>query len=224
MWFKKLQMKLRKRGFANTVLLQCNCLIYELMESDSGDDVRTKAHETTIIHCFDAMRNRDKKGTQDIDFFRKEMIEMVLGIVQSDNPIISMRKELIDLIHISTLNRTFFMEKYFDHRKELYESFNKYLGDSEIVNSDDSTSVLYMWSTAQLYILRLLQHAYFEKADKDDWFSAYSSAYTRYTEMLFELVLSKKDEKDFSINGVLFPVFKQTIEASQQNLIGEVIG
>ena len=225
MWLKKLQMKFRKRAFANTVLLHCNCLIYELVESDSGDDVRKKAHKTTISHCFDVIRNRDKKGTQEIDFFRKKMIEMVLGIVQSDNPIISMRKELINLIHTDTLNRTFFLEKFADHRKELYESFNKYLGDSEIVNSDDTVSILCIWSIAQLYILRLLQHGYFEKAGKDDWFSRYSEAYSIYTEMLFEVSL-KIDEKDYSpdMECITFPLAKKLVEQFQEKLIGEVIG
>ncbi len=215
-------MKLRKRGFANTVLLHCNRLIYELLEDDSST-AHKELQETIGNHCFDVIRKRGKRDPQEINDFRKEMIEMVLGIVQSDNPIISMRKELIGLIHTSTLNHTFFMERFADRRKELYAAFNKEEGNAEIVNSDDTASVLFIWSEAECCILRMLQHTHFETVGEDDWFSAYSEAYQTYIEMLFELILSKKDEKDFSINGVLFPVFRQQIKASQQKLIGEVI-
>jgi hypothetical protein len=220
MWLKKLSIKLRKRAFANTVLIQCSRLLSDLLESDSDNNSRQEVQEIIGNHCFDIIR---KKGSQEINDFRKEMIEKVLGIVQSDNPIISMRKELIHIIHSATLNRTFFTEKFADHRKELYEAFNKCLDNAEIVNSDDTTSVIFIWSEAESCILRLLQSKYFEETSKDDWFSNYSKAYQAYIEMFFELILSKKNEKDFSINGVLFPVLKQQIEAFQQKLIGEVI-
>ena len=35
---------------------------------------------------------------------------------------------------------------------------------------------------------------------------------------ILQLILSKKDEQDFSVNGVLFPVFHQQIEEFQKNL------
>jgi hypothetical protein len=220
MWLKKLKIKLRKRAFANTVLLQCNRLLYDLLESDSDNDGRHKIQEIIGNHCFDIIR---KKGSQEINDFRKEMIETVLRIVQSDNPIISMRKELINTIHSDTLNRTFFSEKFFDRKQELYEALNKYLDNSKIVNCDEASSVIFIWSEAHCVILRMLQAEHFEETGKDDWFSSYSKAYKTYMEMLFELILLKKDEKDFSFNGILFPVLKQQIEAFQQKLVGEVI-
>ena len=220
MWLKKLQMKFRKRGFANTVLLQCNRLIYELLESDSRN-ARKKLQETIGNHCFDVIR---KRGSQEINDFRKEMIETVLEIVQSDNPIVSMRRELIDIIHVAVLNRTFLLEKFQDRRQELYEAFDKVMGNSEILNCDEASSILFIWSEAKSCILRLLQFKYFEEVGKDDWFSRYSKAYSIYIEMLFEVSLKLKDEKDCSLDGVTFPVAKRLVEQFQQKLIGEVIG
>lgn len=221
MWLKKLQMKFRKRVFANTVLLHCHRLLYELLESDD-DKARQEIQETIKNRCFDIIR---KKGSQEMMDFRKEMIKTVLGIVQSDNPIVNMRKELIHVIHTDTLNRTFFMEKFADRREELYEALNKYIDNKEIVNSDDTASVLCIWSEAQSCILRMLQHTHFEEIGKDDWFSAYSEAYEMYIERLFELSLSMKEEEEKDpLDGVLFITMKQQIEAFQQKLVGEVIG
>ncbi len=220
MWLKKLQMKFRKRAFANTVLLHCNRLLYELLESDSNN-AREKLQETIGNHCFDIIR---KKGSQEISDFRKDMIEKVLEIVQSDNPIISMRKELIHIIHTDTLNRTFLLEKFQDRRQELYENFDKVMGNSEILNCDEVSSILFIWSEAKSCILRMLQFKYFEEVGKDDWFSRYSEAYSIYIEMLFEVSLKLKDEKDCSLDGVTFPFAKKLVEQFQEKLIGEVIG
>jgi hypothetical protein len=217
MWLKKLQMKFRKNAFENTVLLACNSLIFELLESDNSN-ARDKLHETTGNHCFDIIR---KKGSQEINDFREDLIEIVSGIVQSDNPIVSMRKKLIELIHTDILNRTFFTEKFADRREELYENINKF--DEEGVASDEISSVLYILSEAKICILRMLQHTYFEEAGKDDWFERYSKAFSIYTEMLYEVGLQLKDEKDCSIDGVVFPVVKKQVEHFQEKLIGEVI-
>ena len=213
--------RLRKRSFANSVLLLCNRLLYELLESDSDSDTRQKIQEMIGNHCFDIIR---KKGSQEINDFRKDMIEKVLEIVQSDNPIISMRKELIGIIHVAVLNRTFLLEKFQDRRQELYEAFDKVMDNSEILNCDEVSSILFIWSEAKSCILRLLQFKYFEEAGKDDWFSRYSAAYSIFTEMLFEVTLKLKDKKECSIEGVTFPVAKRQIELFQEELIGEVIG
>lgn len=213
--------RLRKRSFANSVLLHCSSLLSDLLESDSDNDARQKIQEMTGSHCFDIIR---EKGSREINNFRKHMIEKVLEIVQSDNPIVRMRKELIRTIHSNLLNRTFFLEKFADRRKELYEAFNKYLDSAEIVNSDETTSVLFIWSEAKSCILRLLQFKYFEDVGKEDWFSRYSEAYSIYIEMLFEVALKLKDEEDCLIEGVTFPVAKREIELFQERLIGEVVG
>jgi len=177
--------------------------------------------ETIKNHCFDIIR---KKGSQEMMDFRKELIETVLKIVQSDNPIISMRKEIIHTIHSDTLNRTFFLEKFKDRRQELYDAFNEKIGNSEILNCDGTTSVIVIWSEALCVILRMLQHTHFEKVGIDDWFSRYCKGYSIYTEMLFEGILKLKNKEDCSIDGITFPVAKRAIEQFQQNLIGEVIG
>ena len=219
MWFKKLRIKLQKRSFANTVLLHCNSLLYELLESED-DKARQTLRETTNNCFFDIIR---KKGSQEMVDFRKEVVEKVLKIVQSDDPIISMRKEIIRTIHSDTLNRTFFLEKFKDRRQELYDAFNEKTEDGEILNCDETTSVIYIWSEACCVILRMLQHTHFEEAGKDDWFSRYSEACSIYIEMLFEVTLRIKDKKDCSIDGITFPVAKKLLEQFQQNLIGEVI-
>ena len=218
--FKKLMIRLRKRAFGSSVVLYCNHLLHYLLESDKYIHPK-EVQEILGSRCFDIIR---KGGSQAIADFRKEMIETVLGIVQSDNPIVNMRKELIHIIHTDTLNRTFFMEKFADRREELYEALNKCMDNAEIVNSDDTASVLFIWSEAQSCILRMLQHTHFEEVGKDDWFSRYSKAYSIYIEMLFEVSLKLKDEKDCSLDGVTFPVAKRLVEQFQEKLIGEVIG
>ncbi len=205
--------------FANSALLCCSNLISELLE-DENNEAREKLQKDIGHHCFDIIR---KKGAQEINDFRKAMIKDFTQIVQSDNPIIAMRKKLIRTIHSDILNRTFLLEKYADRRQELYEEFNNYLDNSEILNSDETASVLFFWSEAECCILRMLQMYYFEKVGKDDWFSRYSEAYEIYTTELFDLALAKKDKKDVSLYSVTFPAMKQQIEVFQKKLIGEVI-
>lgn len=212
--------RLRKRSFGNTVLLQCNRLLSDLLENDNDNDGRKQAQEYIGNHCFDIIR---KKGSKEIYDFRKKMIENVLGIVQSDNPIISMRKKLIKQIHSSVHNQTFFFEKFYDRRQELYDDFNRF-GNKEFIYSDETVSVIAIWNEAETYILRLLHLGYFEEISKDDWFLNYINSYKLFVEMLYEIRLSKKDEKDFSLNGILFPVLKGWLECYQHKLVGEVVG
>lgn len=211
--------RLRKRSFGTSVLILCNRLIYDLLESDINN-ARQEIQETIGNHCFDIIR---KKGSQEIYDFRKMMIEKVLEIVQSDNPIIGMRMELIKTIQSDILNQTFFSEDFFNRRQELYEALNKYLDNKEIINSDETAGVLFIWNEAESCILRMLQAEYFEEVGKDDWFETYSKSYQLYIKMLFELALSKKDEKDFSVYGVMFPEFKKELESYQQKLVGETV-
>ena len=115
-------MRLRKRAFGNTVMLCCGRFLYELIESDD-DKVRKKVQETINNHCFELIR---KRGPKKISDFKKMLTETVLQIVTSDDPIMSMRKELISEIHLDTINRSFFLEKYRNQRQELYDIFDKY--------------------------------------------------------------------------------------------------
>jgi hypothetical protein len=161
--FKKLMIRLRKRLFGSKVLLQCNRLLFGLLEDDNDNNGRQQAQESIGNHCFDIIR---KKGSKEIYDFRKNMIEEVLEIVQSDNPIISMRKKLIKQIHSSLHNQMFFNEKFYDRRQELYDVFNCIGGKY----SDETVSVIAIWDEAETYILRLLHLGYFEEISKDDWF------------------------------------------------------
>jgi len=218
MWFNKLRIKLCKRSFANSVILQCDRLIYELLE-DEKNEARQKIQEDSGNKCFDVIRN---KGAKEIKDFREELIKTVRIIVQSDDPIISMRKELIHTIHSSILNNTLFLDKFYDRRQELYKILDGYMCDGEIANSDEIASLLYIWSSARCTILRMLQHRCFEQTNNDDWFSAYSKACQSHTEMLFELGLAKKEERN-SVKGLLFKTLSEQLEAFQKKLIGEIV-
>ena len=221
MWLKKLQMKLRRRAFANTVLLHCSRLLSELLE-DENDDTRQKVQESTGSRCFDIIKER---GSHCLPEFRKDMIEKVLGIVRSDNPVITMRKEIIHTIHSNTINRMFFLEKFKDRRQELYKLFDESLDTQtkECVHGDKAVSELFFWSEAECCILRMLQGVHFEEIDKDDWFSKYTEAYSIYIEMMFEVALKLKSEEECSIEGVTFTTAMKAIQVLEKRLIGELI-
>jgi len=151
------------------------------------------------------------------------MIEDVTKIVQRDNPVVAMRKRLIEEIHSNSLNRSFLLEKYVDRRQELYDALNQFMGETENGNTDETASIVFVWSEAECYILRVLQMHYFEKIGKDDWFSRYCESYETYIHNIFDLELAKNDKEDTSIYSVLFPALKQAIETCQKNLIGEIV-
>jgi hypothetical protein len=217
---KRILDRLRKRSFANNVLLHCNSLIYELIDDDKDNTSRKYIQEDIKNNCFDVIR---KRGPQETGAFRKSLVGKVLGIVQSDNPIISMRKELICLIHSTVLNCMFFSEKFANRRNELYGILNKYMDKDQLLNSDDTASVIYFWSEAEIIILRMLHIQYFEKVEKDDWYSTYSKVYNMYMEMVFESMLSDIDNSQQPMDSTLLPSLKSQLEIYQKNLIGEVL-
>lgn len=214
-WLKKLKMNFFRTKFESSVLLCCSKLISELLE-DENNETRDKIQKTIGNRCFDVIR---KRGIQEINDFRKSMIEDVTKIVQSDNPIISMRKTLIRLIHSDTLNRSFIVEKYAERRQELYEEMNQF-GDGF---TDETASVIFILSEAECCIFRMLQQYYFEEVGKDDWFSRYSRVYEMYIESLFNLTLAQIDKEDISIMSITFPAMKKQVEHFQKELIGEII-
>jgi hypothetical protein len=222
MCFKKIRTKLRKRAFGNKVLFECHRLIYVLIESDD-DEYRKKVQEQIGNHCFDVIA---KKGPEEILDFRKILLKDVLQIVTSDNPLIAMRKQLIQEIHLDTINRLFFTERYYNRRQELYDILDKYesklyKGNLDISSSDEESAILFMWSEARTCILRMLQGTYFE-AGEDDWFSTYAKAYEILVKQTFDTFLSKKEEGHL-VYAVLLEALGKQVDALQIQIVGEVI-
>lgn len=220
-WFKKFKMSFLRANFESSVLLCCSNLIQELL-LDENNKARDSLQKTIGNNCFDIIR--EKSSEQDLADCRKRIIDKVTRIVKSDNPLISMRRKLISLIHSDTLNRSFLLEQYGNRRQELYEELNKYMDDAEILNSDETASILFIWSEAECCILRCLQSKYFESVGKEDWFSGYCKVYEMFVTSLFDLTLAQIDKEDISIYSITLPIQKKQVEHFQKELIGEVIG
>lgn len=207
--FKSLRNRFRKRRFANTALLKANeCLDY-LFNSD-------EAHEKYI-----GVRVLKKKGQGAIQDLRKHIIQMVLEIVQSNNPIIAMRKALISNIRSDCMNRLLWTEEFHNRREVIYAEFNKDIEDPDLLWSDEKTASLAAWSEAESVCLRFLQMSMFEEVSKEDWWADYVKLYEEHVRVLYRFILAKADGDEPSIYSALVKASQDMLHNLERKVLEE---
>jgi len=220
MLLRKLQMNFLREGFNTSVLNSCSSLISALID-DKNNVLRDNTQEEPHIkYFFDLSR---KKGDQLISNFNKSVMGDVTQIVQSKNPIISMRKKLIEKIHSQTFFNRLLDEKFSDRIQELHGYFNKNIFDEEDVISNKTASIAWVSACAECHVLRLIQNHYFERTGKDDWFAKYSEGYYIYMTQLFHMTLDKIDKKELSASSMSLPNMKRAIDSLQKKLVGGLV-
>lgn len=224
MWLNRLRMRFRGREFSSRVIAGCGCLLDRLLESDDGT-ARNMFQESMSFKSFDMIRER---GPEAVDDFREAVNEDVLKIVQDDNPVKSMRKELMRMSNVCIMHQLFLSEEFQDRRQELYDTFGSSFEyarqqwkPAEPVDDFDDwvVAVTVLRSEAHLVILRTLQMTHFEEVGKDDWFKRYWDSCT----VLFRALYRRQLGMHGHALDDMFLVAKKTLEELQQELIGEVI-
>lgn len=222
MLLRKLQIKFFRESFNKSVLSSCNSLISALLDDKNNVLRDITQEEPHIKYFFDLSR---KKGEVLASNFRKSVMGDITQIVQSENPIIGMRKMLIKKIHSQIFYNRLLDEKFSDRIQELRSYFNKniFVFDRDDLISNKVASVAWISACAECYVLRLLQNHYFERTERNDWFEKYSENYHIYMTHLFHMTLDKIDKIEPSVSILSLTNMKRAIDSHQKMLVGVVV-
>lgn len=219
--FTKLRIWWGKRAFGTEVLLTLNNILHDIFECEDSPKDKESLKKLKELPGIRILRS---KGPEAVQEFRKEMVANVLKIVESDNPIRAMREALIENVQISAWNTLLFTKELYNRRQVIYDLLNKDIGLNieEKCFSDDISGQMYVLTEAESAVLRLLQHSYFERVSKDDWWERYVKVYTDFVEMLYQMLLDKEDGKDYGVAAICLKTMKEQIAAFEKRLLSEV--
>lgn len=227
MWLNRLRKRPQRREFSSRVITDCRSLLDKLLESED-DTTRDTFQKSMSFKNFDIIRER---GSEAVDDFRQAVNEGVFKIVQDDDPVKSMRKELMRMSNVCIMHQLFISEEFQDRRQELYDMFGssfeyarqEWKPAEPVDNFDDwVVAVMVLRSEAHLVILRSLQMTYFEEVGKDDWFKGYWDSCTVFYRALYRRHLGFTHIDGCTLDDVFLEAMK-TLEELQQELIGEII-
>lgn len=216
MFFKNTFLKLKRHYCNCRIILRCGKLITENID---GDGCHSNNESCAVMK-----RNFQKEDLQD---FRKETVEKILGIVGEPNAVIAMRKELIKLTHEWVFYSTFFTKDFESRREEIYEGMQKMTQTKEQVLSDKICATITVWNDAQIFILKSIQSKYFEqlKFGDVDWLDAYKNLFQQWQNMLCRGTLARIDGNETDVvDDVMHKYLINSIEDLQKKLVGEVLG
>lgn len=154
-----------------------------------------------------------KKGENAVAEFREYMVEKVQKIASSPNPLIAMRKALVESLENYILNAAFWGEEFTNRRDQIYLQLNT---DAEL--SDERAALAAIWADAESLFLRMLQESMFEDVSKDDWWARYSPLYEEHIKSLYRATLAKADGNINSMHAVLVNATRGTINKFKNHL------
>ena len=205
--FKRLKEWKTKRLFASNALFEMNSILHMLFTSDEAEQE------------YPCIRVLKKKGEDTVHEFRKHIIPTVLNIVQSENPLIAMRKELISSARNEIRERLLFTEEFHHRRQLIYDEVNK--KDPESGWSDEIAAPAARWYEAECICLRLLQSILFEEASGDDWWTAYVKLCEMNYQNLYRCILAKADGDEHSIYPVMLRAGGDALKDYERKILGE---
>jgi len=210
--FKYLKARLRKRAWGSNVMLQAGKILSELLDSQKAEDeIR-------------GIRGIKKWGDEKVQEFWEHAIKMVLEIVQDPNPVVAMRRKLIQNIRMEGLYRNLWTEEFYEHREAVYESWRELAQKDrsfELPVTDEETATWAIWLDAESAFLRCVQMEVFKEDFESDWWTPYVKMYDQHVQMLYRYVAAKKDGKDpGAVNDVLIKLSTDALKDCESNLLG----
>jgi len=155
--FKNIKIRIKKNAFAKTALLETNKWLSYLLTSDEA---------CKEYRCIRIIKERGKESVQE---YREHIIKKVSTIVQSENPITAMCKELIANVKSECVNRLVWTEEFHSHRHLIYDALNKNVVDIDDYFTDETTAFAMFWCEAESLCLRYLQTKMFDDTSEVDW-------------------------------------------------------
>lgn len=157
-----------------------------------------------------------KKGEKALAEFREYMVEMVQKIASSPNPLVAMRKAIVESLENYILNSAFWGEEFTKRRNEIYLQLN-----TGTQLSDERAALAAIWADAESLFLRMLQESMFEDVSKDDWWAKYSPLYEEHVKSLYRATLAKVDGNFNSMHAVLVKATRETTDKFKKHLFEE---
>jgi hypothetical protein len=206
---KAIMQRYRERSFVNNAMQETAHLIEELF------------HEHQPEELYVGIKTLKKKGAAEVEAFKKYLLNEVLRIVQSKNPVIALRKALIDNIQFERQSRMLLSGEFSTRRQVIYDELNALYGSNSGLRwSDPTVMTMAVWSEVEGICLRHLQTSMVEKGSDGDWWAAYSRDYTHYIENLYRSFLAKADGQRSSIYSLLVSGSYKAVENLEVKLTG----
>ncbi len=210
--FKGLKSAIKKRSFASSALLATNENLNYLFTSEEA---------TNKYKCVAAFKKLGDETTQE---FRKGIIQTVSEIVQSDNPILAMCKELILSAQSICMNNVLAREEFYKQRQIIYENMNKKHKDPEAFWSDEKIAVVTIWDEAECLCLRLLQAKMFDDLSQNDWWTDYYKLYELHVEAIYRSIIEQAGgtaSTTDSVDSVLFGAILKSAQDYERKILEE---
>ena len=162
-----------------------------------------------------------KIGPDEVEAFRKYILKEDMGIVQSDNPVLALRKALIDNIQLDRQSRLLLANEFRSRRQTIYDELNKSIENPHLRWSDSLLSTIAIWSEVEGVCLRQLQTSMVEKGSEGDWWSKYMLKYEEYVGNLYRSYLAKADGQQSSVYSALAKGSHKSVEDLEMKLTGK---
>lgn len=186
--FKCLKDWLKKRSLGSGAMLQTIQILEDLFSSDE------------VHNRYVSVRALKKMGGPTVEDFKKHIIQTVLKIVQSNNPLLALRKTLIVNIQSDCMNRLLLSEEFHDRRQVIYNLLNENSGKQEMLSSDETAASIAIWREAESVCLRLIQMSVFNDASEDDWWANYVKLNEQCVKSQYRCMLAEADGKEDLFN------------------------
>ena len=207
--FKDIMQRYKERSFVNNAMQETAHLIDELFETPKPEEM------------YVGIKTLKRKGTTEVEAFKKYVLNEVLRIIQSENPTLALRKALIDNIQFERQSRLLLSSEFSVRRQVIYDELNTlYSTSSKMFWSDATVTTLAVWSEVEGICLRHLQTSMVEKGSDGDWWSTYARDYTHYLENLYRSFLAKADGQRSSIYSLLVSGSYKAVETMEVKLTG----
>jgi hypothetical protein len=206
-FFKNLLSRYRNRAFISSALPKTTRMMEELFNSES------------LAETYTGIKTLKQRGPDEVAEFREYMINQVLGIARSSNPIVALRKALMENIRLDRQSRLLLADEFRQRRDVIYRELNKSVDDPDLVWSDHRVSTMAIWTEAESVLLRHLQKPLLENGMEDDWWSSYLTGYGKYVENVYRSILAKADGHQGSVYAAYVKASQKAVEDMEQGLL-----
>lgn len=199
---KRLELNLSKEDFAKTAVHQ------------TAENLKRVFGTEDACSGFTGARVIYKRGEQAIAEFSDHMVEMVKQIVNSETPLLAMRKALIDSLECYILDSTLWVEEFSSRRDALFLELNA--RGTQL--TAEGAAVGAIWADAESLFLRLIQESMFEEVSKEDWWTKYSALYGEHVRSVYRAALAKADGNCHPLHALLVKTTKDTTDEFKKRL------
>jgi hypothetical protein len=207
--FVRLRRWWARRAFQSKAVLETGLYLQKLFTSEN------------LPESLESVRRikNDRKEKE----FRKDVIQLVLKIVKSDNPLREMRKALISNIRSNLQHHLLFSEEICSRRHLIYEHMNRDQQDPELLWCDRMAASIALWTDVESLCLRHLQATMFEPTSDDDWWTAYVKLFEQNVLNLYRSIFAQANGDDFSSYALLLQEGDRILREFEANITREAL-